>query len=109
FALPAAAQETPVAPGAEISLPSNGGLQQPDEPGWLDRGGAVDQWFGDIVYALGYLPFYNLLEPLGASEPIVDEAGQPVIGPTGAPVTPQLPAIVLWLIIGAVFFTLSWR
>ena len=78
------------------------------EPGFFDKGGAIDQWFGSALEVVAYVPFYNLLGGPDAA-PEVDADGSTILGPTGSPVVRQLPLVVLWLVIGAVFFTLSWR
>ncbi|MEY2980118.1 MAG: hypothetical protein RL562_345 [Planctomycetota bacterium] len=78
------------------------------EPGFFDKGGAIDQWFGAALEIVAYVPFYNLLGGPDAA-PETDASGEPILGPTGSPVVRQLPLVVLWLVIGAVFFTLSWR
>ncbi|MDA0374931.1 MAG: alanine/glycine:cation symporter family protein [Planctomycetota bacterium] len=78
------------------------------EPGFFDKGGAIDQWFGSALEVVAYVPFYNLLGGPDAA-PEVDADGNTILGPTGSPVVRQLPLVVLWLVIGAVFFTLSWR
>jgi AGCS family alanine or glycine:cation symporter len=98
----------PAAGQAEAAPTAAGLVQEQQEPGFLERGGAVDAFFGDAIAWVSYLPFYNLLGGPGA-EPMLDAEGAPVIGPTGSPVVRQLPFVVLWLVIGAVFFTLAWR
>ncbi|MFO1052336.1 MAG: alanine/glycine:cation symporter family protein [Planctomycetota bacterium] len=88
------------------------------EPAWYERGGALDQRFGAWLDSLSYWPFYNLYK-LGHSErdkageiivpPLVDATGAKIKGPNGQDVVPNLPLVVVWLVIGAVFFTLTWR
>ncbi|MHC4077168.1 MAG: alanine/glycine:cation symporter family protein [Planctomycetota bacterium] len=70
----------------------------------------VDKWFGKIVGWVSEGPFYNIGWLFGLSEePHKDADGNLILSPTGAPVTYQVPIVVLWLIIAAVLFTLMMR
>jgi AGCS family alanine or glycine:cation symporter len=94
--------------GGEPPAPGAQQVAAAEEPGFFDKGGKIDQWFGEALGVVAYVPFYNLMGGPDAA-PEVDANGQPILGPTGSPVVRQLPLVVLWLVIGAVFFTLSWR
>ena len=87
--------------------PAAGAVTQA-EPGWYQKDGSVDKFFGVVLEKFEYLPFYNLLGGPGA-EPVTDEAGEQIIGPDGKAVVRALPLVVVWLVLGAIFFTLSWR
>ena len=67
-------------------------------PSGIEKG--IDEVFGQLVNALGGVIFYNL----GSDEPITDDAGVKLVGPRGD-VKIELPVMVLWLVIGAIFFT----
>lgn len=81
-----AAGETPA---AEVT-------EEPDFQEWLN------DKFGAAISFLAYVPFYNLA---WWAEPQLDEAGQPIIGPKGNEVSTNIPVVVLWLVIAALFFT----
>lgn len=68
-----------------------------------------DDKAGWLIGKFAFIPFYNLAKVTGDDTPHVDAAGEPVIGPTGAPVNTNLPLVVVWLVIAAVFFTLRYR
>jgi AGCS family alanine or glycine:cation symporter len=103
---------------AQETSPPTSQTSTSESPAWYQRGGSLDVTFGEWLATLAEVPFYNL-HKLTAKErdangdpivpPILDDAGKPVIGPQGAPVVPNLPMVVVWLVIGAVFFTLAWR
>ncbi len=77
-----------------------------------------DRIFGDIVARAEAVFFYNL----GSNEPLRDASGEVIINPRGRdsegkvilddeenpahPVIVSVPLLVLWLIVGAVFFTI---
>ena len=95
------------AQGPAVPAPQEAAAQTA-EPGWLDENGAIDRFFGQAIAVVEYVPFFNVLGGPDA-KPILGDDGEPLIGPKGTPVVPSLPFVVLWLMIGAVFFTLSWR
>lgn len=66
----------------------------------------IDAAFGQAVGAIESVTMYNLNR--GAT-PLLDEQGAPLKGPTGADVLVKVPLLVVWLVIGAVFFTLRYR
>ncbi len=110
---PLAAQQAPAAPdvaaAAEtMEAPRPDAPGATEEPGFFEKGGAIDQAFGKALGIAAWLPFYNLLGGPDAA-PVTDESGRPVIGPTGDPVVVSLPLVVVWLVVGALFFTISWR
>lgn len=79
-----------------------------DVPKPWEAGGAVDVAFGHAVGVVSYVPFYNLLG--GPNAPAETQAdGSPLIGPDRQPVKVELPLVVVWLVLAAVFFTLAWR
>lgn len=93
------------------AAPTAAAVQEPTpgpEPQFWEAGGSLDRAFGVALDKVAAVPFYNLLGGPDA-EAEVDASGQPVLGPNGQPVVIQLPFVVLWLVVAAVFFTLSWR
>lgn len=70
---------------------------------------SVDSASKAVLKNLERVPFYNLAEPFGEDEPHSDADGNPIIGPTGEVVKTQVPVIVVWLVIGALFFTCFYR
>ena len=107
-------QETPETAVAEET--SNSSQQFMDDiTKQLDK---VDQYVGEKIVAPMGSVIFNGLWTADSDEPLFDEAGQPVIDPdTGEQVikhyegwlgdgSVSVPFIVVWLFVGAVFFTL---
>jgi AGCS family alanine or glycine:cation symporter len=60
-----------------------------------------------LVDKIGYVLFWDPFAALGLYDPIVyDDAGQALKHPNGDYVTIAIPFIVIWLIFGALFFTI---
>lgn len=78
------------------------------EPRFWEKDGSIDQAFGVALEKVAYVPFYNLMGGPDAP-PETDAAGQTIMGPDGKAVVVKLPLVVVWLVIAAVFFTLTWR
>lgn len=67
----------------------------------------LNAWMKPIVGSIGSVIFFDPFAALGIYDPIIkDEAGALVLHPNGTPVKNQFPFIVLWLVLGAVFFTI---
>jgi AGCS family alanine or glycine:cation symporter len=70
----------------------------------------IDNKFRPVVDAIASVLFVDPFEKLGLHDPKVrDSAGNPVINAKGEIVTHQIPLVVIWLISGAVFFTLRMK
>ena len=78
------------------------------EPRFWETGGVLDEQFGWALGKVAYVPFFNLLGGPNA-EPLLDDAGNPVMSPEGKPVVVALPFVVVWLVVAALFFTIAWR
>lgn len=66
----------------------------------------IDAWFSPKVDVLFAILFYDPFSAIGIYDPIVrDDAGHVVVDASGKPVKAPLPLVVIWLILGAVFFT----
>jgi AGCS family alanine or glycine:cation symporter len=67
----------------------------------------INAFFEPIVEEMQKILFFDPFEWIGIYDPIIyDEQGQPVLNELGEPIKASLPIVVVWLIIGAVFFTL---
>lgn len=67
----------------------------------------INDFFEPIVAQMNTVLFFDPFEWAGIYDPIVyDDEGAVVIGKDGNPVKAPLPIIVVWLIIGAVIFTI---
>ncbi len=67
----------------------------------------IDNAFKPAVEALNAFLFWDPFSAVGIYDPVVkDENGQVVIGEDGKPVEAHLPLVVIWLILGAVTFTI---
>jgi alanine or glycine:cation symporter, AGCS family len=66
----------------------------------------VNSFFVPIVDAIGRVLFYDPFAAIGIYDPVVyDEAGSPILDENGEPIQKPIALVVVWLIIGAVFFT----
>ena len=87
--------------------PPDAGESGTEELSWEQK---IDQAFGQLVEWAAFLPFYNIGPWIGVSaEPLKDENGNKLIGPTGGDVVTRVPFVVLWLVVAAVFFTFRMR
>ena len=66
----------------------------------------IDDAFGAAVDAIEAVTMFNLNR---GAEPVTDDAGQKVLSPKGEDVKITLPVLVVWLVIGAIFFSLRFR
>lgn len=66
----------------------------------------VNNFFVPIVGAIGTVLFYDPFAALGIYDPVIyDELGQPILNEAGEPVEKPIALVVVWLVLGAVFFT----
>lgn len=67
----------------------------------------VNAFFVPIVNAIGSVLFYDPFAAIGIYDPVVyDENNQPVLDANGLPVRKPIALVVVWLVLGAVFFTI---
>lgn len=67
----------------------------------------INDFFEPIVAQMNTILFFDPFEWMGLYDPVVyDESGNPILDEEGNPVEAPLPIIVVWLIMGAVVFTL---
>lgn len=67
----------------------------------------INDFFEPIVAQMNTILFFDPFEWMGLYDPVVyDESGNPILDEDGNPVEAPLPIIVVWLIMGAVVFTL---
>ncbi len=89
---------------SQITNDSDDNTEQVKEETTSER---INSFFEPIVAKMATVLFFDPFEALGLHDPIVyDEQGNPIIGEDGNPVKKQIPMIVFWLILGAVFFTI---
>jgi len=70
----------------------------------------IDRAFKPVVDWLGTVLFWDPVSSMGLYDPqIYDEAGNPVMDDHGDPRESKIPIVVLWLIFGAVVFTIFMR
>ncbi len=68
----------------------------------------IDSGVRPIVDALGTVLFWDPFAAVGIYDPVVyDDAGNPVMDAEGEIVKSNIPLVVIWLILGAVFFTIK--
>ena len=70
----------------------------------------IDRAFSPIVDVMNSILFWDPFSYAGLHDPVVyDEYGEPFVDGEGNPVTSNIPFIVVWLIFGAVVFTIMMR
>lgn len=70
----------------------------------------IDDAFTPIVNGLEVVLFWDPFEAMGLYDPIIYNAeGKPTLDSNGKPVKTKIPLVVIWLIFGAVMFTLVLR
>jgi len=66
----------------------------------------VNSFFVPIVDAIGKVLFYDPFAAIGIYDPVVyGDDGLPILDQNGQPVRKPIALVVVWLILGAVFFT----
>jgi AGCS family alanine or glycine:cation symporter len=66
--------------------------------------------FIPIVNGIASVLFWDPFAAIGIYDPVVyDQAGNPVLHPNGDPKEQGIPFIVVWLVFGAIFFTIKMR
>lgn len=67
----------------------------------------LNAWMKPVVDKIGAVIFFDPFAFIGIYDPVIkDELGNPLLNPNGSPVKNQFPFIVLWLVVGATFFTI---
>lgn len=70
----------------------------------------IDRAFKPIVDWMGKILFWDPLDTFGLYDPqIYDEAGNPVFDENGQARESHIPLVVLWLLFGAILFTIMMR
>ena len=70
----------------------------------------IDQAFTPIVAGLGVVLFWDPFETTDLHDPVIyDDQGHPVLNPDGTEKESRIPLVVIWLIFGAVTFTILLR
>lgn len=67
-------------------------------------------FFVPVVDAIASVLFYDPFAAVGVYDPVLrNELGQVRTHPNGAPVTQDIPLVVVWLVLGAIFFTIRMK
>lgn len=70
----------------------------------------MNAFFIPVVDAIASVLFWDPFEFIGVYDPVVyNDAGEVVTHPNGEPRTQGIPFIVVWLVFGALFFTIKMR
>lgn len=70
----------------------------------------LNAFFIPVVNGIGNVLFYDPFAAIGVYDPVVyNDAGEPVLNPNGTPVTQGIPLVVVWLVLGAIFFTIKMK
>jgi AGCS family alanine or glycine:cation symporter len=71
---------------------------------------SIDQWVRPSVDVLGEVLFWDPFAAIGIYDPIVyDETGSPILDESGEPIKSSIPLVVIWLVLGAIFFTVKMK
>ena len=82
-------------------------LEVKEEKVELTTSEKINSFFEPIVEDMNTVLFFDPFAWAGMYDPVIyDQTGNAVLDEAGEPVTAPLPIVVVWLIIGAVFFTL---
>ncbi len=75
-----------------------------------DPGDKINAIFEPAVNFMATWLFWDPFEAMGVYDPVVyNENGEPILGEDGEPIKKPIPFIVVWLVVGAVFFTIYMR
>jgi AGCS family alanine or glycine:cation symporter len=69
----------------------------------------INNWFAPLVDEMGTILFFDPFEKLGIYEATIYQNGQLVLDADGNPVKRKAPFVVVWLVLGALFFTVFMR
>lgn len=70
----------------------------------------IDKAFTPIVEGLGVVLFWDPFETVGLHDPVIyNEQGNPILNSDGTEKESKIPLVVIWLIFGAVTFTVLLR
>jgi len=70
----------------------------------------INAFFTPIVNAIGNVLMADIFSLLGLYDPIMyDEYNKPLLHPNGTPRKNKIPLVVVWLILGALFFTIKMK
>jgi AGCS family alanine or glycine:cation symporter len=71
----------------------------------------IDQFFRTyLVSPLDAVLFWDPFKAFGLYDPVIkDEMGQPILSEDGKPKEKKIPLVVIWLVLGAVFFTIRMK
>jgi AGCS family alanine or glycine:cation symporter len=84
--------------------------EQNSNPKALSVSQRIDRAFTPIVDALDVVLFWDPFAAMGLYDPILyNENGQPILGANGKPLKTKIPLVVVWLIFGALMFTIFLR
>ncbi|RLD62141.1 MAG: amino acid carrier protein [Bacteroidetes bacterium] len=106
---------SPQAFSSQDTLRASTGKELPGDPNNkpssdLTLSERVDKIFAPAVEVLGDFLFWDPFAFLGLHEPVMhDESGNLIKDSAGNPVESKIPFIVVWLMVGALFFTIFMR
>jgi AGCS family alanine or glycine:cation symporter len=70
----------------------------------------LNHFFGILTDAIGTILMIDVFDLLNLYDPIIyDENGAPILHPNGTEKKTSIPLIVVWLLFGAVFFTIKFK
>lgn len=92
-----------------LSNSANANINEP-QPVEKTLSESINDKFEPIVESLAVVLFWDPFSYFGIYDPVVyDETGKPFLDENGNPIEKKIPFIVVWLIIGAFFFTVRMK
>ncbi len=71
---------------------------------------SINKVFEPVVEGLGAVLFWDPFAAMGIYDPInYNENGKPILGENGEPIKTNIPIVVVWLVFGAIFFTIKMK
>ncbi len=71
---------------------------------------SINKKFEPIVDGLGAILFWDPFEAIGIYDPIIyDDNNKPILDEKGEPTKKNIPIVVVWLVFGAIFFTIKMK
>lgn len=90
-----------------LQLDASAQVQETASDTGLTASEKIDAAFEPVVTALNTVLFWDPFEAIGIYDPQVYTAtGEIAVDRSGAPIRKSIPIVVVWLVIGAIFFTI---
>ena len=94
----------------QVAPASTHGIETGETPADLPLSERINRRFEPIVKAMASVLFWDPFAAMGLYDPVIrDEHGNPVLDENHQPMKTKIPLVVIWLIFGALFFTIKMK